>query len=619
MIKQKKNHWGGGLIPLLFKLHQIKKEHKTLTKFRKILELARKDLALIPLENYPDFNEALWIKTQLTYRLGKVLIECDKAKFKGGYLHFFKKITEAKKDFYAFRQSQLYLIKNKLKFENEKDFDVFLNSYFKLDNLLFLAKDYQALLHTLIFNFTFVMKHLEPIETWLRSEEFKTRYIRTKHPYPPLLNPRILNELLEFGSKIKALNLKSKETLKEELKEALNKVSLNELSYEARVYIKNELDYRLIDANLAWDLNLGLPNIYGFVMFLYSSSAHWTLISFFEKILKIDFCVLQHSVEILPNLNHFYGNLNHKDLAVYSRWFMNYNENYKKHYLSSHLPFIILVRCPISRLKTLVNHGSFKFDFQATQSDFNLGDDIDKVLDRKVFHGGSATPNLDFIPFAVAMSEENFSYTSTAEICQDKVHYIDSSEIDPQNVMQTMRKYAVFFNKNLDEENLAKNEAYLREKKWSELAYLIPLTLNIAFKDKVLKIEICLRQQNNHIDFSKELLEKNYDILKLVALAMNKEEFDFLASCSIFNEVQLYLNEFILKLEAKWKGYLNSYAKEEDVLLYFKNHRNLALSFKKILDKELSHIKEHRPDIVASWKYYAKFEKICEALMKERV
>ena len=65
---------GGGVIPLLFKLHQIKKEHKTLTKFRKTLELARSDLALPPLENYPDFNEALWIKTQLTYRLGKVLI-----------------------------------------------------------------------------------------------------------------------------------------------------------------------------------------------------------------------------------------------------------------------------------------------------------------------------------------------------------------------------------------------------------------------------------------------------------------------------------------------------------------------------------------------------------------
>jgi len=278
------------------------------------------------------------------------------------------------------------------------------------------------------------------------------------------------------------------------------------------------------------------------------------------------------------------------------------------------LPFIILVRCPISRLKSLVNHGGFKFDFQATQSDFNLNDDIDKILDRKVFHGDSATPNLDSIPLAIAVSEENFSYTSTAEICQNNVHYIDSSEIDPQNVMQTMRKYAVFFNKNLDEENLAKNESYLKEKKWSELTYLIPLTLNITFKDRVLKIEICLRQQNNHIDFSKELLGKNYDILKLVALAMNKEEFDFLVSCSIFNEVQLYLNEFILKLEAKWKGYLNSYAKEEDVLLYFKNHRNLALSFKKILDKELSHIKEHRPDIVASWKYYAKFESLCKEL-----
>ncbi|EFR5254122.1 DUF2972 domain-containing protein, partial [Campylobacter jejuni] len=33
-----------------------------------------------------------------------------------------------------------------------------------------------------------------------------------------------------------------------------------------------------------------------------------------------------------------------------------------------------------------------------------------------------------------------------------------------------------------------------------------------------------------------------------------------------------------------------------------------------ILDIGLSHIKQHRPDIVASWKYYQEFEKMCKEL-----
>ncbi|WP_333721564.1 DUF2972 domain-containing protein [Campylobacter helveticus] len=34
--------------------------------------------------------------------------------------------------------------------------------------------------------------------------------------------------------------------------------------------------------------------------------------------------------------------------------------------------------------------------------------------------------------------------------------------------------------------------------------------------------------------------------------------------------------------------------------------------FKKVFDKEFTHIKANRPDIVASWKYYKEFEKMCE-------
>ncbi|MBF7067367.1 DUF2972 domain-containing protein [Campylobacter volucris] len=35
---------------------------------------------------------------------------------------------------------------------------------------------------------------------------------------------------------------------------------------------------------------------------------------------------------------------------------------------------------------------------------------------------------------------------------------------------------------------------------------------------------------------------------------------------------------------------------------------------KRLIDENISPIKKHRADIVASWKYYQEFEKMCEEL-----
>ncbi|EAH6971378.1 DUF2972 domain-containing protein, partial [Campylobacter jejuni] len=51
-----------------------------------------------------------------------------------------------------------------------------------------------------------------------------------------------------------------------------------------------------------------------------------------------------------------------------------------------------------------------------------------------------------------------------------------------------------------------------------------------------------------------------------------------------------------------------------DVLNYLKENKELRVKLKNILDKELVHIKQHRPDIVASWKYYQEFEQMCKEL-----
>ncbi|HEE8992090.1 TPA: invasion protein, partial [Campylobacter jejuni] len=66
--------------------------------------------------------------------------------------------------------------------------------------------------------FTFVLKNIETICTWLNSNKFRDRYLSTKHPYPPLINPNFI-----------------------------------------------EIDSSRHCAELAWDLNLPLPKHYKFI------------------------------------------------------------------------------------------------------------------------------------------------------------------------------------------------------------------------------------------------------------------------------------------------------------------------------------------------------------------
>ncbi|EFT0415498.1 sugar transferase, partial [Campylobacter upsaliensis] len=176
---------------LLFKLYHIKKTHHKLTQFRKTLELARADLAYPPLRQCFDFNEALWVKTWLTYRLGRVLLECDRDKFKGGYFKFFSKIKQAKKEFKALKESKVYRLKDKLKFKNEEDFDLFIKNYALIENLL---THYEALNEVIVLNMAFVLEHFNEVSLWLNSKEFKEKYEDINHPYPPLLNPDKLND-----------------------------------------------------------------------------------------------------------------------------------------------------------------------------------------------------------------------------------------------------------------------------------------------------------------------------------------------------------------------------------------------------------------------------------------
>ncbi|WP_261797980.1 hypothetical protein [Campylobacter volucris] len=88
-----------GYIKMPFVLSYIKDKHNQEQKIYK--EKIKKDpsLKLPPLENYPDYQEALKEKECLTYKLGQALIKANKTWYKGGYVKLWFEIRKLKNEF----------------------------------------------------------------------------------------------------------------------------------------------------------------------------------------------------------------------------------------------------------------------------------------------------------------------------------------------------------------------------------------------------------------------------------------------------------------------------------------------------------------------------------------
>ncbi|HEO8741841.1 TPA: DUF2972 domain-containing protein, partial [Campylobacter upsaliensis] len=553
-------------------LYHIKKTHHKLTQFRKTLELARADLAYPPLRQCFDFNEALWVKTWLTYRLGRVLLECDRDKLKGGYFKFFSKIKQAKKEFKALKESKVYRLKDKLKFKNEEDFDLFIKNYALIENLL---THYEALNEVIVLNMAFVLEHFDEVSLWLNSKEFKEKYEDINHPYPPLLNPDKLND---------------------------------------ENYI---LNYEKIPAEKAWEMNLPLPRRYEFAYTLMhgagGSSFYW-----FMKSLKVE-CANSWVGD-----DKAYYKENYKALTQLKNdffiWIIHYAFfHYKKslQLLSSNFPLLILVRDPISVFKHLINHQSGS---SRKKNVFDLNDDyallIPDILytstsyENEKYKGEkSIAPNLENLHLhSGTMVFDNVRKT----IAHKEVFYIDMQEIMPQNAFKTFTNLAKKFNftppnpKEKDFYKIMHNTGGLV----AILDFKVMLDKEISIFVDSAKTRRYLNQ--NFMNINEEILGLDPENFKL---CIEKRHYDLLLEKNeLYEKTKHYLKglyEYYLKrVEIEKKKLLN----EKQILEYFRNNKTLALKFKKAFDIELEHIKTHRPDIVASWKYYKEFEKMCEEL-----
>ncbi|EAJ4949335.1 DUF2972 domain-containing protein [Campylobacter jejuni] len=574
---QRNNYkYGGGYIALFKKLYKIKKQHKKEQKIYQQTIQVFPQLKYPNLETCSDYEQALKYKFHLSYMLGEVLIQTFQNLHKGSMFKLAKNIKKANKEFKIFKEifnNFAKLSPNIIKIIS-KNKQAFLKELPRIQNVLKIHQDYQPILDNIFHNFNYFIQNFNLIEEWLLSNDFNEKYKKENHPYPSLLDPKKLNDE------------------------------------------KEKINYKNIPAELAWEINLPLPDNYEFVFLSAGVSGHAAMVKFLEDCNCRLFSKYSHrGNNIFGAYCDQYAFLNKKGfniLTFFEYGIVDYKLKSKFIGLfNSKKRVLFLVRDPIERLKSRINHiAPNKFAIY----DFNLNSNVKEIVNVKKYYSKNGINDFPDINILENLLTFNFfCYKLLIDFFRKShIFYIDMEEIKPAKAFDTMCVLAdkFGFKRPVDKINFSHIV-------FDDTIGYFPMRLHV--EDMIIIITTLLRakqmrQSKEYINFTKEFFDKPLKYENL-GIFLKPQEFGRLKQDSkLFDVTKRYLNNFIEALEERIDLEKAKLFKEKDVLNYLKENKELRVKLKNILDKELVHIKQHRPDIVASWKYYQEFEKMCKEL-----
>ncbi|EMD0350614.1 DUF2972 domain-containing protein, partial [Campylobacter jejuni] len=569
----------GGYIALFKKLYKIKKQHKKEQKIYQQTIQVFPQLKYPNLETCSDYEQALKYKFHLSYMLGEVLIQTFQNLHKGSMFKLAKNIKKANKEFKIFKEifnNFAKLSPNIIKIIS-KNKQAFLKELPRIQNVLKIHQDYQPILDNIFHNFNYFIQKFNLIEEWLLSNDFNEKYKKENHPYPSLLDPKKLNDE------------------------------------------KEKINYKNIPAELAWEINLPLPDNYEFVFLSAGVSGHAAMVKFLEDCNCRLFSKYSHrGNNIFGAYCDQYAFLNKKGfniLTFFEYGIVDYKLKSKFIGLfNSKKRVLFLVRDPIERLKSRINHiAPNKFAIY----DFNLNSNVKEIVNVKKYYSKNGINDFPDINILENLLTFNFfCYKLLIDFFRKShIFYIDMEEIKPAKAFDTMCVLAdkFGFKRPVDKINFSHIV-------FDDTIGYFPMRLHV--EDMIIIITTLLRakqmrQSKEYINFTKEFFDKPLKYENL-GIFLKPQEFGRLKQDSkLFDVTKRYLNNFIEALEERIDLEKAKLFKEKDVLNYLKENKELRVKLKNILDKELVHIKQHRPDIVASWKYYQEFEKMCKELDQE--
>ncbi len=567
---------GGGYIALFKKLYKIKKQHKKEQKIYQQTIQVFPQLKYPNLETCSDYEQALKYKFHLSYMLGEVLIQTFQNLHKGSMFKLAKNIKKANKEFKIFKEifnNFAKLSPNIIKIIS-KNKQAFLKELPRMQNILKIHQDYQPILDNIFHNSNYFIQNFNLIEEWLLSNDFNEKYKKENHPYPSLLDPKKLNDENE------------------------------------------KINYKNIPAELAWEMNLPLPDNYEFVFLSAGVSGHAAMVKFLEDCNCRLFSKYSHrGNNIFGAYCDQYAFLNKKGfniLTFFEYGIVDYKLKSKFIGLfNSKKRVLFLVRDPIERLKSRINHiAPNKFAIY----DFNLNSNVKEIVNVKKYYSKNGINDFPDINILENLLTFNFfCYKLLIDFFRKShIFYIDMEEIKPAKAFDTMCVLAdkFGFKRPVDKINFSHIV-------FDDTIGYFPMRLHV--EDMIIIITTLLRakqmrQSKEYINFTKEFFDKPLKYENL-GIFLKPQEFGRLKQDSkLFDVTKRYLNNFIEALEERIDLEKAKLFKEKDVLNYLKENKELRVKLKNILDKELVHIKQHRPDIVASWKHYQEFEKMCKEL-----
>ena len=417
------------------------------------------------------------------------------------------------------------------------------------------------------------------IQIWINSTQFKTQYIDTKHPNPPLLNP-------------------------------------------------SDIDYTKICADYAWKFNLPLPPCYDLILISGSNHGHNAILDFFEK------CGAKRGQDHLPkDLKVIYTNFyeflmntknanDFKILPFVQYDYLDYTKSEFQRYCDFFMhktPILVQVRDPFIKL-LIVNNC-----WQKPNAiwEFGLNDNLPEILDRMFYMFDGNLENA----FEYLITLPSFRQSSAIKGlgCIENIDFVDTDkELMPNNAYETMKKLAKKY-KLKEPQDRRFFEGIMEE----DVFGLLPLTLQISLEDACIyldkakshhfddkyKVDILItlyqwQRNTNFVDISNEIwgsswLYKGSDIRLYVKKDEYECYFDETMKEAAIKYFQYFKQEFMKRVELENAKKFTI----EDILSYLQKDKALSEKLKKLLDQELDVIKQMRPDIVKSWVYYQRFEK----------
>ncbi|EPT0409563.1 DUF2972 domain-containing protein [Campylobacter upsaliensis] len=427
------------------------------------------------------------------------------------------------------------------------------------------------------------MEHFDEVSLWLNSKEFKEKYEDINHPYPPLLNPDKLND---------------------------------------ENYI---LNYEKISANLAWEMNLPLPNKIKMILNWKIGAGSGMLEKLFSKTFS-------------NPINNIWDRTIWSSKGTYINYYQKVVSNFTQvmticsqmkcenliklsYLIDNNIPIVSIIRDPFEILTTWANH---KGRSMLWSRKIYLNEKLENIYNDVCFEGAkldngkwiyddALKPSLNLAYRYLEFDLVNYSHLLPFYERKFNMHYYQMDFFKCQNLSENSKKFAKIFSlpySQKEAHHLSKMPTH--STKQSFVSWFFPVLIDCMDFDIYLSPVVPLvfnedyKYNKNMCDIT-SLFHNDIMAKYLIKIFISNDKKESLkTNQNLLNHIANFLTKFFNILEKTLQKHQNSFIQPKEWFNFITDDERLSEDFKNLLIKELIFIK-HDISVIDCWQYCKEF------------